>query len=67
LLYKHRSSFLVKVSEYELRIATIEKASEEQRRDEHEFQAEMRPAIAKVTDILSEVRVQLGGHHGSRG
>ena len=55
-----RSDLTVKVSEHELRIATIEHAIDDQHREEHEFQTEMRSAISRVTDILSDVRVQLG-------
>ena len=55
-----RSDLTVKVSEHELRIATIEHAIDDQHREEHEFQAEMRSAISRVTEMLSDVRVQLG-------
>ena len=55
-----RADLTVKVSEHELRIATIERAIDDQHREEHEFQAEMRSAISRVTDMLSDVRVQLG-------
>ena len=55
-----RADLTVKVSEHELRIATIERAIEDQHKEGHEFQAEMRSAISHVTDILNDVRVQLG-------
>ena len=55
-----RSDLTVKVSEHELRIATIEHAIDDQHREEREFQTEMRSAISRVTDMLSDVRVQLG-------
>ena len=55
-----RADLTVKVSEHELRIATIEHAIEDQHREGHEFQAEMRSAISRVTDILNDVRIQLG-------
>ena len=54
------SDLTVNVSEHELRIALIEHAIDDQHREEHEFQAEMRSAISRATDILSDVRVQLG-------
>ena len=59
-LQQVRADLTVKVSEHELRIATIEHAMDDQHREEHEFQAEMRSAISRVTDMLSDVRVQLG-------
>jgi phage-related minor tail protein len=55
-----RADLTVKVREHELRITSIEHAIDDQHREEHEFQAEMRSAISRVTDILSDVRVQLG-------
>ena len=55
-----RADLTVKVSEHELRIAAIEHAIDDQHREEHEFQAEMRSAISKVADMLGDVRVQLG-------
>ena len=55
-----RSDLTVKVSEHALRIATIERAIDDQHHEEHEFQTEMRSSISRVTDMLSDVRVQLG-------
>jgi len=55
-----RAALTVKVSEHELRIASIEHTIEDQHREEHEFQAEMRAAISRMTDMLIDVRVQLG-------
>jgi hypothetical protein len=55
-----RADLTVKVSEHELRIGSIEHAIEDQHREEHEFQGEMRAAISRMTDMLSDVRVQLG-------
>ncbi len=55
-----RADLTVKVSEHEVRLATIEHASEDQRKEVHEFQAEMRSSISHVTDILNDVRIQLG-------
>jgi len=52
-----RADLTVKVSEHELRIASIEHAIDDQHR---EVQAEMSSAISRVTDMLSDVRVQLG-------
>jgi len=55
-----RADLTVRVSEHELRIASIEHASEDQRKEVREFQAEMRSAISRVTEILNDVRIQLG-------
>src|SRR5882724_8382964 len=55
-----RSDLTVRVSEHELRIATIEHTSEDQRKEVREFQGEMRSAISRVTEILNDVRIQLG-------
>src|SRR6267378_4032717 len=55
-----RADLTVRVSEHELRIATIEHASEDQRKEVREFQGEMRSAISRVTEILNDVRIQLG-------
>jgi len=38
----------------------MEHASEDQRKEVREFQGEMRSAISRVTDILNDVRIQLG-------
>jgi hypothetical protein len=54
-----RSDLTVKVSEHELRIANIEHVIEDQHREVREFQAEMRSAIFRITEILSDVRIQL--------
>jgi len=55
-----RADLTVKVSEHEVRLATMEHASEDQRKEVREFQGEMRSAISHVTDILNDVRIQLG-------
>jgi hypothetical protein len=55
-----RSDLTVKVSEHELRIATVERAIEDQHKEGREFQSEIRAAIARVTDMLGDMRVQLG-------
>jgi hypothetical protein len=61
-----RADLTVKVRQHELRIATIEHAIEDQHREGREFQAEMPSAISRVTDILNDVRIQLG-HRLPRG
>ncbi len=55
-----RSDLTVNVSQHELRIATIEHASEDQRKEVRDFQSEMRSALLRVTEILNDVRIQLG-------
>jgi hypothetical protein len=55
-----RADLTIKVSEHDVRIANMEHASEDQRKEVHEFQAEMRSAFSHVTDILNDVRIQLG-------
>jgi hypothetical protein len=55
-----RADLTIRVSEHDVRLATMEHASEDQRKEVHEFQAEMRSSISHVTDILNDVRVQLG-------
>jgi len=62
-----RSDLTVKVSEHELRIATIEHSIEDQHREGREFQAEMRSSISRVTDILNDVLIQLGRRLSPRG
>jgi hypothetical protein len=55
-----RADLTVRVSEHEVRLATMEHASEDQRKEVREFQGEMRSAISRVTDILNDVRIELG-------
>jgi hypothetical protein len=59
-LQRVRAELTVKVNEHELRIATIEHTSEDQRKEVRKFQGETRSAISRVTEILNEVRIQLG-------
>ena len=55
-----RADLTVRVSEHEVRLATMEHTSEDQRKEVREFQGEMRSAISRVTEILNDVRIQLG-------
>jgi len=55
-----RAALTVRVSEHEVRLATIEHSSEDQRKEVREFQGDVRSAISRVTDLLSDVRIQLG-------
>jgi hypothetical protein len=62
-----RADLTVRVSEHEVRLATMEHATEDQRKEVREFQAEMRSAISRATDILTDVRIQLGRRLTPRG
>jgi len=59
-----RSDLTVRVSEHELRIATIEHTSEDQRKEMREFQTEMRASITRIFELLTDLRVQFGRRHG---
>jgi hypothetical protein len=59
-----RADLTVRVSEHELRIATIEHASEDQRKEMREFQTEMRASITRIFDLLTDLRVQFGRRRG---
>jgi hypothetical protein len=59
-----RSDLTVRVSEHELRIAAIERAAEDQIKQQREFQAEMRTSITRIFELLSDLRVQFGRRHG---
>jgi hypothetical protein len=55
-----RADLTVRVSGQEVRLAAIEHSSEDQRKELHEFQGDVPSAISRVTDLLSDVRIQLG-------
>jgi hypothetical protein len=55
-----RADLTVRVSKHEVRLGTMEHSSEDQRKGVREFQGEMRSAISGLTEILSDVRIQLG-------
>jgi hypothetical protein len=59
-----RSDLTVRVSEHELRIATIEHTSEDQRKEMREFQTEMRASITRIFELLTDLRVQFGRRRG---
>ena len=59
-----RADLTVRVSEHEVRLATMEHASEDQRKEVREFQAEMRGSIARIFELLTDLRVQFGRRHG---
>jgi hypothetical protein len=52
-LQQVRADLTVRVSEHEVRLATIEHSSGEVR----EFHGDVRSAISRVTDLLSDVRI----------
>src|SRR5882762_7285616 len=59
-----RADLTVKVSQHELRIATIEHTSEDQRKEMREFQTEMRASITRIFELLTDLRVQFGRRRG---
>jgi hypothetical protein len=59
-----RSDLTVRVSEHELRIAAIERGADDQIKQQREFQAEMRASIARIFELLTDLRVQFGRRHG---
>jgi hypothetical protein len=59
-----RADLTVRVSEHEVRLATMEHASEDQRKEVREFQAEMRGSIARIFELLTDLRVQFGRRRG---
>jgi phage-related minor tail protein len=59
-----RGDLTVRVSEHEVRLSTMERAGEDQRKEVREFQTEMRAAIARVFELLTDLRVQFGRRHG---
>jgi hypothetical protein len=59
-----RSDLTGRASEHQLRIATIEHTSEDQRKEMREFQTEMRASITRIFELLTDLRVQFGRRRG---
>jgi hypothetical protein len=59
-----RADLTVRVSEHEVRLATMEHASEDQRKEVREFQGEMRTSITRIFELLTDLRVQFGRRRG---
>jgi hypothetical protein len=54
-----RSELAVQIASHELRIAAAERALEQRRVDESDFQAEMRTALARIIDAIADLRTQI--------
>jgi hypothetical protein len=54
-----RSDLEVQIASHELRIAGAERALEQRRVDERDFQAEMRAALARIIDAIADLRTQI--------
>jgi hypothetical protein len=54
-----RSGLEVQIASHELRIAATERAVEQRRLDERDFQAEMRAALARIIDAIADLRTQI--------
>jgi roadblock/LC7 domain-containing protein len=49
-----------KLNEHDMRIAATERALTDVRKEQGDYQTEMRANIAKVVDILTDLRIQAG-------
>ena len=54
-----RSELEVQIASHELRIAAAERALEQRRLDERDFQAEMRAALSRIIDAIADLRTQI--------
>jgi hypothetical protein len=54
-----RSELEVQIASHELRIGSAERALEQRRLDERDFQAEMRTALARIIDAIADLRTQI--------
>ncbi len=54
-----RSELAVQIASHELRIGAAERALEQRRLDEHDFQTEMRTALARIIDAIADLRTQI--------
>jgi len=54
-----RSALEVQIASHELRIAAAERALEQRRLDERDFQAEMRAALSRIIDAIADLRTQI--------
>lgn len=48
-----------RLTEYDLRLTTLEHAREDDRKANSSYQEEMRAAVARAVDILTDVRLQI--------
>jgi hypothetical protein len=54
-----RSEVDVQIASHELRIGAAERALEQRRVDERDFQGEMRSALARIIDAIADLRIQI--------
>jgi len=54
-----RSELEVQIAAHELRIGAAERALEQRRLDERDFQSEMRAALARIIDAIADLRTQI--------
>jgi hypothetical protein len=54
-----RAELGVQIAGHELRITTVEHLLEQRRLDDHNFQAEMRSALARIIEALGDLRTQI--------
>src|SRR5215475_8163730 len=59
-----RADLTIRVSEHEVRLAAIERVADDQMKQQREFQTEMRASIARIFELLTDLRVQFGRRHG---
>lgn len=54
-----RAELEVQIASHELRIGAVERAAEQRRLDERDFQAEMRAALSRIIDAITDLRTQI--------
>lgn len=54
-----RAEFGVQITSHELRIEAAERALDQRRLDDRDFQAEMRAALARIIDAIGDLRTQI--------
>lgn len=53
-----RAEFRAALAGHEIRLAAVERAIDDRRQEDRAFQAEMRAALGKIIDQLSDLRAQ---------
>jgi hypothetical protein len=54
-----RSELEVQITSHDLRIHAVERAVEQRRQDERDFQSEMRSALGRIMDAIADLRSQV--------
>lgn len=54
-----RAALEVQIASHELRIGAAERALEQRRVDERDFQGEMRSALSRIIDAIADLRTQI--------